>query len=229
MKYLVPEIEAAKIFNELRVIPSIDDNFQLALAKRMEHIDTYYDNSTLSLLNNGVSLRTRQKGNNCFLVTLKLPKQQSETPLQTSFCREEIEGVPDSKLMKKVHMELERNHLTNAKDDSIRLGQNGVEGVFLSWGLRPFFRLNTQRTVRSICDRNGLSIAELALDKVEIRVGDRVNIFYEIEVESKSDKTLAFQKLTSWLKQMYSLRESNKSKYQRGIDLLNTAELYKIV
>lgn len=86
--------------------------------------------------------------------------------------------------------------------------------------LHELFAIHQTRHVRLICLRD-LTVAELSLDEVEYEIGGKRVKSLELEIELKEDGTLDDLRALGDALAGFGLRPESKSKFERGLALLN--------
>jgi len=141
--------------------------------------DVYLDTPDGRLAARGIALRTRQTGRGAQLVTLKGPTAGDP---ETGAARPELELAAGARATARVREALERMGVR-------REGGSAAPAADLrrALGLVEVQRRVTRRTVRDVFapgPRPGPPLAELALDRVTYRFGDREARLFEVEIEA---------------------------------------------
>ena len=167
----------------------------------LELVSTYYDTPSWNLRRAGMAYRVRQTGKTAFEATVKMDKGLVRDGLSE---RKEI-TVP----------------LKAAQPVVQEFSAVGLElaPVVKQEKLQPLFTVTVERLVKLLqLDKD--TVAELAVDRGEVRAGQKRLPIDEIELELKSGslKTLLTYELA--LTENFSLSAGLQSKYEQGLILL---------
>jgi inorganic triphosphatase YgiF len=198
-------VRDAALFNELRGLTTLA-GYPLTAAGVEEQQNTYYDTAEATLRQRAYSLRVRQLGERSVL-TLKWDRS-----VQNGFHeREELEA------------ELGDGGLASGWPDGA-LGEKlgGLLGGTPQ--LTPLFTITTTRE-KLLVGPLDQPVAELALDSCVLLAGGRTQGFHEVEVELLDAQAEAgLQAIGAELRERWRLEPEARSKFERGLDLLDAAE-----
>lgn len=86
--------------------------------------------------------------------------------------------------------------------------------------LRPLFELRQTRTVRQVCERDR-PVAEFSLDKVQLAIEGREQVYFELEVELEPQGTEDdLAAMVGYLQDTYRLEPEPRSKFERALSFL---------
>jgi inorganic triphosphatase YgiF len=67
-------------------------------------------------------------------------------------------------------------------------------------------------------------VAELSIDRVQFRAGERTRVFYELEMELKKAGTFAeLVELERWLAKEWNLKPEREGKFVRAVEFMRGA------
>ena len=166
--------------------------------KKRRLVSTYYDTADMTLTQHGIAYRVRDKGDGSFEATVKTSKQSKD-------------GLS------------ERLELTEAKPEL-----NGFAALGLGYelselapaGVRALFTVDVER-ITYILDYAG-AVIELAIDKGAIHCGEKRDSIDEVEFELMSGTVDALLELKERIASQVELRAEERSKFARGLALLQT-------
>ena len=187
-----PALVAAPLVRD-RVKPGSEELLQL--------ISTYYDTKDWALRRAGMAYRVRQTGAAAFEATVKMDKGVVRDGLSE---RKEI-TVP----------------LTDARPVVREFTAAGLDLAKLvqAASLQPLFTVTVARQVKLLqLDRE--TVAELALDRGEVRAGQKTAPIAELELELKAGSLKTLLTYAVALAAQFQLAAGLQSKYEQGLQLL---------
>lgn len=199
LKYLINDKDDAdRIFADVSVAGFIDKEVS---SITMDAV--YYDTAEKSLTEQGIAFRIRKEGD-CYIGTLKWngtsdngmhKRQEINVPVS-----EEAAGTPDLDIFRQSEM------------------SDVLEAIVGTKKLLPLMEVDFVRRLARL--DTGRSICEMSVDTGEIRAGGKKAPIYELEIELFSGNEEDIIKIGTELSEKYGLKPENKSKFQRGYELI---------
>lgn len=184
--------------------PLVVDRCLPGSSRELKLVSTYYDTKTMTLQQAGLAYRVRQTGTAAFEATVKMDKGLIRDGLSE---RREI-TVPLKAAVPEVAA------FTGAGFNLAAVVGKAVLG--------PLFTVTVTRQVK-LLQVAADTVAELAIDRGEVRAGAKAAVIDEIELELKSGslkKLLAYAVL---LTEHFPMTVALQSKYEQGLKLLGYA------
>jgi triphosphatase len=181
--------------------PLVRDKVQPGSERLLQLVSTYYDTKNWDLRRAGMAYRVRQTGTAAFEATVKMDKGVVRDGLSE---RKEI-TVP----------------LTSAQPVVRAFTAAGLDltGLVKEASLQPLFTVTVARQVKLLqLDRE--TVAELALDRGEVRAGQKAAPIAELELELKSGSLKTLLTYAIALAEQFKLGAGLQSKYEQGLGLL---------
>lgn len=202
------EIERKYIIKDHRTRNSVislienSDRYEGVSSKEIRQIDTYYDTKEFELLNKAISLRIRELGESEYLLTIKLPINESN--------RERFE----------YEFNISNNDLTN--NIEILKGYMDDNDYKILENVVPTLKVNNSRWKYDLKEKD--IPFELVFDDVvyENLINNESKREMQLEIELKGDYSnrVNLKRLSDFIKMNISdLQECKESKYKRGIKL----------
>lgn len=164
--------------------------------KKRRLVSTYYDTADMTLTHHGIAYRVRDKGDGSFEATVKTSRQSKDG------------------LSERLELNLP---LAEAKPELNGFAALGL-GYELSELVRALFTVDVER-ITYILDYAG-AVIELAIDKGAIHCGEKSDSIDEVEFELMSGTVDALLELKERIASQVELRAEERSKFARGLALL---------
>jgi inorganic triphosphatase YgiF len=166
--------------------------------------DTFLDTPDRSIVRSGHTCRRREVDGH-ILMTLK------------------GSGMIDGAIHRREELEIELPAERPVPDWPASLIRDRLLSIIGSSPLTQLFDQRQTRIVRNVL-RGDRVIAELSLDRVELAIHDRSQVYLEIEVELKGTGTEEdLAKIAAYLTDDWGLKPEPRSKFSRGLALLSDA------
>lgn len=181
--------------------PLVRDKVKPGSGQLLYLISTYYDTKDWSLRRAGMAYRVRQTGDAAFEATVKMDQGVVRDGLSE---RKEI-TVP----------------LPDARPVVREFTAAGLElsNLIQTASLQPLFTVTVARQVQLLqLDRE--TVAELALDRGEVRAGQQAAPIGELELELKTGSLKTLLAYAIALAAQFKLMTGLQSKYEQGLRLL---------
>lgn len=170
-------------------------------SRRVRHlVSTYYDTQELTLKEHGIAYRVRDKGDGSFEATVKTQKQSAGC------------------LSERLELNLPLAEAQPVLDGFAALGLGFELSELAPCGVQALFTVDVQR-ITYILDYAG-AVCELAIDKGAIRCGDKSDSIDEVEIELLEGEVQALLELKERIAAAVTLRAEERSKFARGLALL---------
>lgn len=170
-------------------------------SRRVRHlVSTYYDTQELTLKEHGIAYRVRDKGDGSFEATVKTQKQSA------------------GGLSERLELNLPLAEAQPVLDGFAALGLGFELSVLAPGGVQALFTVDVQR-ITYILDYAG-AVCELAIDKGAIRCGEKSDSIDEVEIELLEGEVQALLELKERIAAAVTLRAEERSKFARGLALL---------
>lgn len=170
-------------------------------SRRVRHlVSTYYDTQELTLKEHGIAYRVRDKGDGSFEATVKTQKQSA------------------GGLSERLELNLPLAEAQPVLDGFAALGLGFELSVLAPGGVQALFTVDVQR-ITYILDYEG-AVCELAIDKGAIRCGEKSDSIDEVEIELLEGEVQALLELKERIAAAVTLRAEERSKFARGLALL---------
>lgn len=170
-------------------------------SRKVRHlVSTYYDTQELTLKEHGIAYRVRDKGDGSFEATVKTQKQSA------------------GGLSERLELNLPLAEAQPALDGFAALGLGFELSELAPCGVQALFTVDVQR-ITYILDYAG-AVCELAIDKGAIRCGEKSDSIDEVEIELLEGEVQALLKLKERIAAAVTLRAEERSKFARGLALL---------
>ena len=170
-------------------------------SRRVRHlVSTYYDTQELTLKEHGIAYRVRDKGDGSFEATVKTQKQSA------------------GGLSERLELNLPLAEAQPVLDGFAALGLGFELSELAPCGVQALFTVDVQR-ITYILDYAG-AVCELAIDKGAIRCGDKSDSIDEVEIELLEGEVQALLELKERIAAAVTLRAEERSKFARGLALL---------
>lgn len=170
-------------------------------SRRVRHlVSTYYDTQELTLKEHGIAYRVRDKGDGSFEATVKTQKQSA------------------GGLSERLELNLPLAEAQPVLDGFAALGLGFELSELAPCGVRALFTVDVQR-ITYILDYAG-AVCELAIDKGAIRCGEKSDSIDEVEIELLEGEVQALLELKERIAAAVTLRAEERSKFARGLALL---------
>ena len=170
-------------------------------SRRVRHlVSTYYDTPELTLKEHGIAYRVRDKGDGSFEATVKTQKQSA------------------GGLSERLELNLPLAEAQPVLDGFAALGLGFELSELAPCGVQALFTVDVQR-ITYILDYAG-AVCELAIDKGAIRCGEKSDSIDEVEIELLEGEVQALLELKERIAAAVTLRAEERSKFARGLALL---------
>ena len=170
-------------------------------SRRVRHlVSTYYDTQELTLKEHGIAYRVRDKGDGSFEATVKTQKQSA------------------GGLSERLELNLPLAEAQPALDGFAALGLGFELSELAPCGVQALFTVDVER-ITYILDYAG-AVCELAIDKGAIRCGEKSDSIDEVEIELLEGEVQALLELKERIAAAVTLRAEERSKFARGLALL---------
>lgn len=170
-------------------------------SRKVRHlVSTYYDTQELTLKEHGIAYRVRDKGDGSFEATVKTQKQSA------------------GGLSERLELNLPLAEAQPALDGFAALGLGFELSELAPCGVQALFTVDVQR-ITYILDYAG-AVCELAIDKGAIRCGEKSDSIDEVEIELLEGEVQALLELKERIAAAVTLRAEERSKFARGLALL---------
>ncbi|WP_440445095.1 CYTH domain-containing protein [Phascolarctobacterium sp.] len=168
---------------------------------RVRHLlSTYYDTQELTLKEHGIAYRVRDKGDGSFEATVKTQKQSA------------------GGLSERLELNLPLAEAQPVLDGFAALGLGFELSELAPGGVQALFTVDVER-ITYILDYAG-AVCELAIDKGAIRCGEKSDSIDEVEIELLEGEVQALLELKERIAAAVTLRAEERSKFARGLALL---------
>ena len=170
-------------------------------SRKVRHlVSTYYDTQELTLKEHGIAYRVRDKGDGSFEATVKTQKQSA------------------GGLSERLELNLPLAEAQPVLDGFAALGLGFELSELAPCGVQALFTVDVQR-ITYILDYAG-AVCELAIDKGAIRCGETSDSIDEVEIELLEGEVQALLELKERIAAAVTLRAEERSKFARGLALL---------
>ena len=170
-------------------------------SRRVRHlVSTYYDTQELTLKEHGIAYRVRDKGDGSFEATVKTQKQSA------------------GGLSERLELNLPLAEAQPVLDGFAALGLGFELSELAPCGVQALFTVDVER-ITYILDYAG-AVCELAIDKGAIRCGEKSDSIDEVEIELLEGEVQALLELKERIAATVTLRAEERSKFARGLALL---------
>ena len=170
-------------------------------SRRVRHlVSTYYDTQELTLKEHGIAYRVRDKGDGSFEATVKTQKQSA------------------GGLSERLELNLPLAEAQPVLDGFAALGLGFELSELAPCGVQALFTVDVER-ITYILDYAG-AVCELAIDKGAIRCGEKSDSIDEVEIELLEGEVQALLELKERIAAAVTLRAEERSKFARGLALL---------
>ena len=170
-------------------------------SRKVRHlVSTYYDTQELTLKEHGIAYRVRDKGDGSFEATVKTQKQSA------------------GGLSERLELNLPLAEAQPVLDGFAALGLGFELSELAPGGVQALFTVDVQR-ITYILDYEG-AVCELAIDKGAIRCGEKSDSIDEVEIELLEGEVQALLELKERIAAAVTLRAEERSKFARGLALL---------
>ena len=170
-------------------------------SRKVRHlVSTYYDTQELTLKEHGIAYRVRDKGDGSFEATVKTQKQSA------------------GGLSERLELNLPLAEAQPVLDGFAALGLGFELSELAPCGVQALFTVDVQR-ITYILDYAG-AVCELAIDKGAIRCGEKSDSIDEVEIELLEGEVQALLALKERIAAAVTLRAEERSKFARGLALL---------
>lgn len=170
-------------------------------SRRVRHlVSTYYDTQELTLKEHGIAYRVRDKGDGSFEATVKTQKQSA------------------GGLSERLELNLPLAEAQPVLDGFAALGLGFELSELAPCGVQALFTVDVER-ITYILDYAG-AVCELAIDKGAIRCGEKSDSIDEVEIELLEGEVQALLELKERIAAVVTLRAEERSKFARGLALL---------
>lgn len=170
-------------------------------SRKVRHlVSTYYDTQELTLKGHGIAYRVRDKGDGSFEATVKTQKQSA------------------GGLSERLELNLPLTEAQPVLDGFAALGLGFELSELAPCGVQALFTVDVQR-ITYILDYAG-AVCELAIDKGAIRCGEKSDSIDEVEIELLEGEVQALLELKERIAAAVTLRAEERSKFARGLALL---------
>ena len=170
-------------------------------SRRVRHlVSTYYDTQELTLKEHGIAYRVRDKGDGSFEATVKTQKQSA------------------GGLSERLELNLPLAEAQPVLDGFAALGLGFELSELAPGGVQALFTVDVQR-ITYILDYAG-AVCELAIDKGAIRCGEKSDSIDEVEIELLEGEVQVLLELKERIAAAVTLRAEERSKFARGLALL---------
>lgn len=170
-------------------------------SRRVRHlVSTYYDTQELTLKEHGIAYRVRDKGDGSFEATVKTQKQSA------------------GGLSERLELNLPLAEAQPVLDGFAALGLGFELSELAPCGVQALFTVDVER-ITYILDYAG-AVCELAIDKGAIRCGEKSDSIDEVEIELLEGEVQVLLELKERIAAAVTLRAEERSKFARGLALL---------
>ena len=170
-------------------------------SRKVRHlVSTYYDTLELTLKEHGIAYRVRDKGDGSFEATVKTQKQSA------------------GGLSERLELNLPLAEAQPVLDGFAALGLGFELSELAPCGVQALFTVDVER-ITYILDYAG-AVCELAIDKGAIRCGEKSESIDEVEIELLEGEVQALLELKERIAAAVTLRAEERSKFARGLALL---------
>lgn len=170
-------------------------------SRRVRHlVSMYYDTQELTLKEHGIAYRVRDKGDGSFEATVKTQKQSA------------------GGLSERLELNLPLAEAQPVLDGFAALGLGFELSELAPCGVQALFTVDVER-ITYILDYAG-AVCELAIDKGAIRCGEKSDSIDEVEIELLEGEVQALLELKERIAAAVTLRAEERSKFARGLALL---------
>ena len=170
-------------------------------SRKVRHlVSTYYDTQELTLKEHGIAYRVRDKGDGSFEATVKTQKQSA------------------GGLSERLELNLPLAEAQPVLDGFAALGLGFELSELAPGGVQALFTVDVER-ITYILDYAG-AVCELAIDKGAIRCGEKSDSIDEVEIELLEGEVQALLELKERIAAAVTLRAEERSKFARGLALL---------
>lgn len=170
-------------------------------SRKVRHlVSTYYDTQELTFKEHGIAYRVRDKGDGSFEATVKTQKQSA------------------GGLSERLELNLPLAEAQPVLDGFAALGLGFELSELAPCGVQALFTVDVQR-ITYILDYAG-AVCELAIDKGAIRCGEKSDSIDEVEIELLEGEVQALLELKERIAAAVTLRAEERSKFARGLALL---------
>lgn len=163
-------------------------------------VSTYYDTQDFALKAHGIAYRVRDKGDGSYEATVKTQKKS-------------VDGLSE-----RLELNLSLKKAEPVLDGFAALGLGFELSELAPKGVRALFTVDVQR-ITYLLDYEG-AVAELAIDKGAIHCGAKSDSIDEVEIELMEGDVSALLALKERIAGAVELRAENRSKFARGLALL---------
>lgn len=168
--------------------------------KKRRLVSTYYDTENMALTQHGIAYRVRDKGDDSFEATVKTSKQSKDG------------------LSERLELNLPLQELKPELNGFAVLGLGYELSELAPAGVHALFTVDVER-ITYILDYDG-AVIELAIDKGAIHCGEQSDSIDEVEFELMSGTVDALLELKDKIASQVELRAEERSKFARGLALL---------
>ena len=198
------QVTSPVVFDEIRSQKQVA-GYKLTDRRIWSQRDTYLDTATGLLLCRGVSLRLREMGKR-YIATFK-------SKIEGNYVRSELE----TRLTPSQAEACLNGNLADVGIDAVQAASGYLNGA----KIQPVLHVDNSREMWSV--HSELGHARICLDDICYKSGDANQSAqeYELEIELADDRVPFLQKISQALSQQHSLIPNSRSKYERGIALLN--------
>lgn len=170
-------------------------------SRKVRHlVSMYYDTQELTLKEHGIAYRVRDKGDGSFEATVKTQKQSA------------------GGLSERLELNLPLAEAQPVLDGFAALGLGFELSELAPCGVQALFTVDVER-ITYILDYAG-AVCELAIDKGAIRCGEKSDSIDEVEIELLEGEVQALLELKERIAAAVTLRAEERSKFARGLALL---------
>ena len=170
-------------------------------SRKVRHlVSTYYDTQELTLKEHGIAYRVRDKGDGSFEATVKTQKQSA------------------GGLSERLELNLPLAEAQPVLDGFAAPGLGFELSELAPCGVQALFTVDVQR-ITYILDYAG-AVCELAIDKGAIRCGEKSDSIDEVEIELLEGEVQALLEHKERIAAAVTLRAEERSKFARGLALL---------
>ena len=196
LKLLLSKEELERLLTLDFMVQAIRDG-----SRRVRHlVSTYYDTQELTLKEHGIAYRVRDKGDGSFEATVKTQKQSA------------------GGLSERLELNLPLAEAQPVLDGFAALGLGFDLSELAPCGVQALFTVDVQR-ITYILDYAG-AVCELAIDKGAIHCGEKSDSIDEVEIELLEGEVQALLELKERIAAAVTLRAEERSKFARGLALL---------
>ena len=206
------QVTSAAVFDQIRSRKQVA-GYTLSDQVNTPQHDTYLDTTTGTLLENGASLRLRQKGLAASAITERIQLVTFKTPTKEVYTRTEFEmPLTDQQAQMLLNGNLNKIHVEAIQAAVTHLKGEKVFPILHVANTRETWRINSN-----------VGCVEICLDDVQYADADKTRYSqeYGVEIELKNGETVFLQQIADALSEQYDLMPIFQSKYERGVMLLN--------